>query len=185
MSVEKSAKTRFATALILLLLLATGWIVGVAVDRRIWGMDGRGGGPRAAERADEAGEDAEAPEEGERSSSRRRGLIVEQVGLSDEQHEQVDSIVAHYRYQMRELESELEEELRGAYQPRYRELLEQTRDEIRAVLTPEQQMAYDSLLVEYDRRREERRRQSANPDSGGRDPRSETNGRGSGSSPRG
>jgi len=79
------------------------------------------------------------------------------VGLSAEQKVQVDSIVNEYRQRVRELQDQLQDELREAYTPRYRELLEQTRTEIKGVLSPDQAVAYDSLLAERDRRREQRR----------------------------
>ena len=93
--------------------------------------------------------------------------MVEQVGLTDVQKEQIDSIVAHYRGKRDALQAQLEADLWEAYMPRSRELLEETREEIKGVLTPEQRTAYDSLLVEHDRRREERRSRDSVPDSGG------------------
>jgi Spy/CpxP family protein refolding chaperone len=80
-------------------------------------------------------------------------MIVDQVGLSEVQKEQVDSIVGFYRGQMRALHEEFDE----AYMTRYRELNQQARDEVRAVLTEEQRMAYDSLQAEWALRRQERR----------------------------
>ena len=89
------------------------------------------------------------------------------MGLSPEQKAQVDSIVAHYRQEMRALQDELQAELRQAYTPRYRGLLEETREEIKSVLTPDQRMEYDSLLVEHDRRRDQRRDRDSISDSRG------------------
>ena len=155
MSMEQGTRTRLATILILFLILATGAVLGIALDRRI---EARSPSASEASPQDEA--------EGE-ESPRRRSLIVEQVGLSPEQKAKVDSIVAHYRQEMRDLQDELQAELQQAYTPRYRGLLEETREEIKGVLTPDQRMEYDSLLVEHDRRRDERRDRDSISDSRG------------------
>lgn len=163
MSMEQGTRTRLATILILLLILATGAVLGIAADRR---LETRNQSASEASLQDEAGPSGEEEAEGEESPRRRR-LIVEQVGLSPEQKAQVDSIVAHYRQEMRDLQDELQVELRQAYTPRYRGLLEETREEIRGVLTPDQRMEYDSLLVEHDRRRDQRRDRDSISDSRG------------------
>jgi Spy/CpxP family protein refolding chaperone len=164
MSLEKATRTRLAAVLILLLVLLTGSVIGIAVDRRL----------ESRVAASEGGwRDEAIPDEGMRSpgeeggqSTGRRRLIVEQVGLTDVQKTRVDSIVTHYRRQMRELQEELRKELETAYTPRYRSLLEVTRNEIKALLTSEQRIVYDSLLAEHDRRRAERRARDSVPDSG-------------------
>lgn len=163
MSMEQGTRTRLATILILLLILATGAVLGIAADRR---LEARSQSASEASLQDEAGQSGEDEAEDEESPRRRR-LIVEQVGLSPEQKAQVDSIVAHYRQEMRDLQDELKVELRQAYTPRYRGLLEETREEIRGVLTPDQRMEYDSLLVEHDRRRDQRRDRDSISDSRG------------------
>lgn len=80
-------------------------------------------------------------------------MIVDQVGLDEEQNEKVDSIVQYYRTRMKTLHDEFDE----AYMTRYREIMDLTRNEIIEVLTPEQRVAYDSLRDEWNRRRQERR----------------------------
>jgi Spy/CpxP family protein refolding chaperone len=167
MSMEKGTRTRFATLLILLLVLATGSVLGIAVDRRLQARGyttERVRGESSRRSRDSSRSDQQADSSSTRS---RRGLLVEQVGLSEAQQTQIDSIVAHYRQRMRELQEELEVELRQAYQPRYRGLLEKTRENIKAVLTPEQGAVYDSILADYDRRREDRHGQDSISDSRG------------------
>jgi hypothetical protein len=61
----------------------------------------------------------------------------------------------------------LHEEFDAAYMSRYTEILEMTRNAIRAVLDDAQRAAYDSLLVEFDARMQQRRRDSIG-DRGGR-----------------
>ena len=167
MSMEKGTRTRLATILILFLVLATGSVLGIAVDRRLEAR-GSSGGEVAPEGEGRRSRGGDSVSEGEgRSSSNRSSLLVERVGLSEVQRTQVDSIVSEYRRQMRALHDEIEDEIRQAYQPRFRELLAEVRDELRAVLTTDQRTAYDSLLVEYDRRHEERRSQDSISDSRG------------------
>ncbi|MXY30981.1 MAG: hypothetical protein F4Y48_07215 [Gammaproteobacteria bacterium] len=89
---------------------------------------------------------AEEADEDRGGETRRRGLIVERVGLSAEQQVQVDSIVGQSRTMMRQL--------RADYRTGYGELIEATRSSIKAVLTPEQAAEYDALLNDFDRRRE-------------------------------
>lgn len=89
---------------------------------------------------------AEEADEDRGGETRRRGLIVERVGLSAEQQVQVDSIVGHSRTMMRQLRTD--------YRTGYGELIESTRSSIKDVLTPEQAAEYDALLNDFDRRRE-------------------------------
>ena len=166
MSMQDGARTRFATLLILLLVLATGSVMGVAIDRRL-GARSASAKEVAAEGSRPSVEPTGGEEEASERSRNRRGLIVEQVGLTEIQHAQVDSIVSDYRQRMRDLHDEIEQEIQEAYQPRYGTLLAEVRVEIKGVLTPDQRMAYDSLLVDYDRRRQERRRQDSISDSRG------------------
>jgi len=157
MSMEKGTRTRLTTVLILFLVLAAGSVLGVAVDRR---LEGRAAPPVARERGVERGDPSGGNAEGGGEAgepTRRRRLIVEQVGLSEDQKVRIDSIVDRYRQDMRDLQDELQAELRAAYTPRYRELLEQTRTEIKGVLSADQVVAYDSLLAERAQRREQHR----------------------------
>ena len=128
---EKNARTRLTTALVLAVVFASGALLGLAVDRSL------------------EAEPAEVADEGER---RRRVPIYEQVEPSESQSISIDSIVEEHRNRM----SSLHAEFRSAYNPRYQALLEETREAIKGVFTPEQAMAYDSLLAEWDRRRAER-----------------------------
>jgi hypothetical protein len=157
MTMERSTRTRLTTILILFLVLVTGSALGIAVDRR---LEARGAGRQGEWRGSAQARAGETRTGGERQGDEPSGrgrLIVEQVGLTEAQKAQVDSIVAHYRREMRDLQEELQTELQAAYMPRYRGLVEQTRVEIKGVLTPQQISVYDSLLVEHDQRRGERR----------------------------
>ena len=104
--------------------------------------------------------------QGDEPSGRGR-LIVEQVGLTEAQKAQVDSIVAYYRREMRNLQDELQTELQATYATRSRGLIEETRVEIKRILTPQQRTVYDSLLVQHDQRRGERRTRDSISEPGG------------------
>jgi len=131
---EKGARTRLTTALVLAAVFSAGLLVGMAADRPSVASD------------EEVGDSAAS---GERE---RRTPMWEQVGPNEAQKELIDSIVRGYRGDHRALQREL----RDAYYQRSQELIEQTRTDIKSVLTPEQAVAYDSLVAEYERRRAER-----------------------------
>ncbi|MGD8320759.1 MAG: hypothetical protein PVJ02_09900 [Gemmatimonadota bacterium] len=133
---ERLLRTRLLTALVLVVVFAAGVALGFAVDRTL-----------GAEPVEEM---AARPDSA--SSSRDRQPMYEQVGPTEEQKILIDSIVAQSREDMKQLHAEF----RAAYNPRYQALVKETRDAIKAVLTPEQAKAYDSLLTEYDQRRARR-----------------------------
>jgi len=167
MTLERSTRARLTTALVLLLVLGSGVVLGVALDRRIeardvageegrrpdgrMGMDGRTRGfdPRSRDSSRD-------PAQARDSSSHRPHMIIDQVGLSDAQKEKVDSIVGYFRGQMRALHTEFDE----AYSSRYLELNRMAREEVRAVLSEAQKTAYDSLQAAWMQRRQERRQDS-------------------------
>jgi hypothetical protein len=163
MTLERDARTRLTTAVVLLLVLAAGVVLGVALERQLEAKAVSG------EAARDRGEERTSPERDRRpgdrardASPRRASLLVEQVGLSEEQKEKVDSIVGYYRGQMRVLH----EEFNAIYMSRYTEILETTRNAIRAVLDDAQRVAYDSLLVEFDQRVQQPRRRDSIGDTG-------------------
>ena len=131
---EKNARTRLVTALVLAVVFASGALLGLAVDRSL------------------AADPAEKVEEADEGERRHRVPMYEQVGPSESQRVSIDSIVGEHRARMKSLHAEF----RSAYNPRYEALLEETREAIKGVFTPEQALAYDSLLAERDRRRAER-----------------------------
>ena len=133
---ENAPRTRLITALLLVVVFGSGLVVGFAVDTNLVA------GPVEAPTAEE-------PE----STERRRVPMYEQVGPNETQKESIDSIVREHREGMKTLHREFRE----AYDPRYRDLVDETRLAIRSVFDAEQAMAYDSLLAEYDRKRRERR----------------------------
>lgn len=145
---ERTTKARLASLVVLLTVLAAGFAMGLAWERRSGSLRAEDpvGGEAAVERSREDGDR-------DGSEKRERRLIIDRVGLTPDQEERVDSIVRVHRQGMKELQREF----RAEYNPRYRALIRETRDEIRGLLTPEQRSTYDSLLAEHDRRRERER----------------------------
>lgn len=145
---EGRLRTRLASVAVLLVVLAAGFVLGVAWERR---------GPSL--RAEAASETVDGDERrargredrdrGRDDEKKKRRLIVDRVGLRAAQEARVDSIVESHREQMRALHKEFRRE----YNPRYWSLIQETRDAIRSVLDPEQRARYDSLLAEHDRKR--------------------------------
>lgn len=165
MTLERGAKTRLITAAVLVLVAMAGIVVGVALERELGGRSFFSGELRRPEsQADRSMRGREGEDRSRGVPGRRGSLLVEQVGLSPEQKEKVDSIVTSYHDRMRALH----EEFNDAYMPRYRKILEDTRDDIRALLSDEQRSAYDSILV-ADRRRRDRRPDSVSDQGGSRD----------------
>lgn len=128
-------RARLATAAILLLVFASGALVGMALD------GGAEASPATATTEGEAvSEEPEQPE--------RRGRIFDQVNPSPEQKAKMDSIVVFHRERMRALN----EEFREAYYPRFYGLIDEARVRIKQEMTAEQAAKYDSLLAEFDRK---------------------------------
>lgn len=163
MGLDRGTRARLVTVLVLFLVLSSGFALGIATDRQLRGRTLTGQdsvGSIERERGEgERRRDASLPD----SVRGRRPLLVEQVGLSDEQKVRVDSIVAFYRVKM----NELHESTNEAYWAGYREILGDTRSAMRAVLSESQRQAYDSLLVEFDRRRDDRRQRDSLQDGRG------------------
>ena len=176
MTLERSTRARLTTALVLALVLSSGVILGVALDRSLESRtvarqefrrpDGPPGMDRSRGFDSQRLRDSSRPPSEPRDSTRRRPpMVLDQVGLSDAQKEQVDSIVGYFRGQMRDLHEEFDE----AYATRYRELNRQARQEVRGVMTEDQRLVYDSLQAEWSRRRQERREDSISGKVDGRD----------------
>lgn len=122
---ERMTRIRLATMGVFLLVFGAGVAVGIVVERAVLGSD-------AATASTER-------RRGERDHDRDRGLVIDRVEMSERQRERVDSIVEYHRERMSELWSE--------FRPRLRGVARDTREDIKAVLDPEQRAAYDSLLA--------------------------------------
>ena len=136
---EHHSRTRLVTAVMLAVVLASGVLLGFALDRIL-----------GAEPLEAAAENTD----GERRDRgrRQRTRMYEQVGPSTDQMVFIDSIVKDHRARM----DGLHEEFRSAYNPRYQALIQETREAIKEVFSEEQADEYQALLDDFDRRRAER-----------------------------
>lgn len=133
---ERESRARLLSALLITAVFGSGLLLGVAMDRNVTAT-------RVAQAA-EAGEDVERP---------RRTPMWEQIDPSDEQRARIDSVLRLHRKRM----NALDEEFREAYNPRFRAIILETREGIKAAFTPEQAAEYQRVLDEFDRRRAEER----------------------------
>lgn len=133
---ERESRARLLSALLITAVFGSGLLLGVAMDRNVTAT-------RVAQAA-EAGEDVERP---------RRTPMWEQIHPSDEQRAQIDSVLKVHRKRM----NALDEEFREAYNPRFRAIILETRESIKAAFTPEQAAEYQRVLDAFDRRRAEER----------------------------
>lgn len=131
---ERIARTRLVTMLVLAVVFGAGVLLGLAADRSLEARQ-----PTATAAAEEA-------------PRQRRVPMYEQVRPDEEQTILIEAIMKDYREAMKALHAEF----RAAYNPRYDALVRETREAIKGVFTPEQAIAYDSLIAEYERRRAER-----------------------------
>jgi len=117
-------------------VLLIGGLAGAAVDRRIIGP------PACAPSED--GRRSRGERDGDRYARYLDWLSAE-LSLSAAQRADVEQRIESHRAAVRELWREM--------RPRYEEMKEELRTEIRAVLTADQVVAYEALLEESDRKR--------------------------------
>lgn len=139
---EHGSRTRLVTAVVLAVVFGAGLLVGLAAER----------GLVAQPAEDVVAENDQADRNGERRNRRTR--MYEQVGPTEAQGVLIDSVVKEHRQRM----SALHDEFDSAYNPRYRALIQETREAILGVFTPAQAAEYQALLDSFDRRRAERDR---------------------------
>jgi hypothetical protein len=170
---EHRQRTRLASAGILAVVFATGGLVGMAVDRSLSGPAADAATPAGPQ----AGPQDDLPEGGRSGRGNRPAppKLYEQVGLSSEALQIADSVVRAGLATRRELEQDLRHDMdsiRSANggderSQQFRKdmdgVLAQMREGIKALMSPEQVIRYDSLLAaaEANRRAEEQRRRAA------------------------
>ena len=151
---ERFQRTRFLTVVVLAVVFGAGIVLGL-------GFDSFGEAPQPVAVVEDSQTTAESGEgEGERE---RRPPMYEQVGaLSAQQHGQIDSIVGAHRFEIRGVYRGFRDNhdaLHSDYDLEVRAILMRTREGVKSVMTPVQAAAYDSLLADYDRRREARQQE--------------------------
>jgi Spy/CpxP family protein refolding chaperone len=135
---EHAARTRLTTALVLAVVFGAGVLLGVAADSQL-----------GAEPGATAAEEIQAPERVDRPGT----PLSRQVDPTPEQLALIDSIVLEHRART----NALDKETRRAYRRGFRDILLQTRESIKGVLTPEQAAEYQRLVEELDARQEAER----------------------------
>lgn len=145
---EKRARTRFLTGVVLAAVFGAGIVLGMAVTREAPGV---------------AAETAAASQEADSASRGRRTPLYMQVNPTEEQKAKLDSLLQDSRVAMRALTKEfhqefdpryeaLHKEYQEKYGPRYDSIISGTRAAMKTVMTPEQWEKYDSLLARLDAR---------------------------------
>lgn len=125
-------KTRLKVWLVLLGVFALGGVTGAAIDG-VYRM-------RSLARQDGKQQNHQAKFEKMRS----------ELGLSDEQAAQINTIINETRNEFRALRTEA--------RPRYNAIRQKERERIRTVLTPEQQRKFDEMIARKDAAREKHER---------------------------
>ncbi len=165
---NQTLRVRLAATGVLVLVLVTGFLLGVAWDRT---EEARTLDTAASELStasssqdqppvvdlseDEGLDEAEGRDDEDRirDGRGRRPLIVHGVGITEEQEREAYELVDQHRERWRALSQQMEEE----YDPRFRALQLRVRESIRDLLSPEQALRYDSLLEAHDRREARKR----------------------------
>lgn len=135
---SRQTRTRLLTAGVLLTVFGAGVLLGFAADSTLTAT------PAGAVETQPVAEN----EEGE-AEERRRVPMYEQVGPDSAQSVVIAALVKEHRARMDALNREFQEN----YDPRYRVIVEETREAIKEVFTEEQATQYQELVEESDRRR--------------------------------
>jgi hypothetical protein len=134
---EQLTRTRLITVLLLAVVFGSGVMLGLAADSSL-----------IAEQPPET--EAVAPEvEVPAAPEAERRYIYHEVGPNEVQLARIDSVVAEHRARR----DALDEETKARYDEARRQIVLDTREGIKAVLTPEQAAEYDRLLDEWETRR--------------------------------
>ena len=135
---SRQTRTRLLTAGVLLSVFSAGVLLGFAADTTLTPD------PASASVAT-SGEEAASGEPEEA----RRTPMYEQVGPDSAQSMLIAELVQEHRARMDALNREFQDH----YDPRYRAIVEETREAIKQVFTPEQAAQYEEIIEERDRRR--------------------------------
>jgi len=140
----RGSRTRLVTAGVLAAVFAAGVLLGLAADSNA--------SAEASEVVVASVEPTDTVDTADSEEPQRRRRIYDEVEPNESQLALIDSIVAEHRARTRVLD----EENRAQLQLGFREILLETREAIKTVLTPEQAAEYQRLLDERDIRAAER-----------------------------
>jgi hypothetical protein len=85
----------------------------------------------------------------------------DEIGLEADQQEQIRKILDETREKYGEIRKEMDPAIKG-FEPRFNAVREESRNRIRALLTPEQLPKYEEMVNKHDRAREQERERSRN-----------------------
>jgi len=85
--------------------------------------------------------------------------IKAEVGLASDQQEQIKKILDETADKYREIRKEMDPAIKD-FEPRFNAVRQESRDRIRALLTPEQLPKYEKMVEKHDKMREQERERS-------------------------
>ncbi|HEX6938895.1 MAG TPA: hypothetical protein VF158_05745 [Longimicrobiales bacterium] len=145
-----AARARLLGALLLAVVFVGGAFSGAVVDRMLASDPSPAAEPSGRDRGD-GGDDC----------GRRRRSTLDRIDLTPEQRARIDQVLERRRVQMDSFWVEA--------RPQLRAIIDGAREEIRAVMTPEQRAEYDRLRAERAARERERERRENKCDRDGSD----------------
>jgi Spy/CpxP family protein refolding chaperone len=96
--------------------------------------------------------------EGPRGGAEVLIKMKDEVGLAADQEEQIKKILDETREKYRSVREEMDPAIKQ-FEPRFNAVRQESRDRIRALLTPEQLPKYEKLVQNHDKLREQEREQ--------------------------
>jgi hypothetical protein len=85
--------------------------------------------------------------------------MSEEVGLASDQQEQIKKILDETGEKYREIRKDMDPAIKN-FEPRFNAVRQESRDRIRALLTPEQLPKYEEMVQKHDKMREQDRERS-------------------------
>ena len=83
----------------------------------------------------------------------------EEVGLASDQQDQIKKILDETAEKYRDLRKEMDPAIKN-FEPRFNAVRQESRDRIRALLTPDQLPKYEEMVQKHDKMREQERERS-------------------------
>jgi hypothetical protein len=139
---EQGSRTRLATVLILVLVFGSGVLLGLAADSSLSAEAPSDVVSAAGDPPEDAAEEPAEPET-------ERRYIYDEVDPNEEQLARIQVIVAEWRARR----EAFDEDSRTQWEQGRREFVIETRNAIKAVLSPEQAAEYQRLLDEWEAER--------------------------------
>jgi hypothetical protein len=87
------------------------------------------------------------------------GRMTDRVGLSGDQQEQVKKILDEATDKYKEIRKDMDPVVKP-FEPRFNAVRQESRDRIRALLSPEQLPKYEQMVQEHDKAREQEKERS-------------------------